>query len=79
MELDKLIFKTAWTNKRPRTVMTLLKEEIRWGGLACLILRLIMKVIIKGYGIGIRVYKWISRNIQTQKQTFDYGIQILDL
>lgn len=42
--------------------MTLLKEENQVGGLACLILRLIMKPQqLRGYGIGIRVYKWISR------------------
>ena len=57
MELDELIFKTAWTNKGQRIVMTLLKEENQVGGLACWISRLIMKPQqLRGYGIGTRIY-----------------------
>ena len=62
VELDKLIFKTAWTNKGPRIVMTLLKGENQVGGLACWISRLIMKPQqLRGYGVGTRIHKQISR------------------
>ena len=58
VELDKLIFKTAWTNKGPRIVMTLLKGENQVGGLACWISRLIMKPQqLRGYGVGTRIHK----------------------